>query len=183
MSRIGKKPIALPGPVKTSIIDNVVKFEGPKGSLTSPIPEGISAEINDGELVFERKGDDGPSRAKHGLARALANNCVLGVTEGFKKQLSILGVGYRVNVSGQKIEMHLGYSHPINVELPSGVAASVENDKATKAIILTLEGIDKQQIGQIAANIRKLRKPEPYKGKGIRYRDEVILRKAGKAGK
>ena len=183
MSRIGKMPITIPGNVKTTISGDTIHVEGPKGKLSAPIPTGIKATIEDGELSFTRSDDEGPNRAKHGLARALAANCVLGVTEGFSKQLLISGVGYRVNVSGNAIEFHLGFSHPINFPLPKGVQAAVDQDRQSKALMLTLQGIDKQLIGQVAADIRKLRKPEPYKGKGIRYADEHILRKAGKSGK
>jgi large subunit ribosomal protein L6 len=183
MSRIGKNPIELKAPVKASIQGETILVEGPKGKLVAPIPPGITAKIEDGVLSFERPSEEGPMRAKHGLARALAQNCVLGVTEGFKKQLQVIGVGYRVSCSPQEVELHLGYSHPINFPLPSGISASMEQDRATKSIILTIEGIDKQLVGQVAANIRKLRKPEPYKGKGIRYLGEQILRKAGKSGK
>ncbi|MDJ0837413.1 MAG: 50S ribosomal protein L6 [Acidobacteriota bacterium] len=183
MSRIGKLPIPLVSGVKATIKDNEILVEGPKGKLTAPIPEGITATIENNELAFTRAGDEGAVRAKHGLARALANNCVVGVTQGFKKQLQIIGVGYRVNCSAKEIELHLGYSHPIKYPLPAGITAVSEQDRATKSIILTIEGIDKQMVGQIAANIRKLRKPEPYKGKGVRYLGEQILRKAGKSGK
>lgn len=183
MSRIGKKPIALPNGVKAEVKDATIFVEGPKGKLTAPIPDGVSAGLEDGSLVFTVVGEDGPAKAKHGLARALANNCVTGVTNGFEKKLEIIGVGYRVNVSGSNVELHLGYSHPINFPLPTGIDASVDQDKKTKAIVLTISGIDKQLVGQVAANIRALRKPEPYKGKGVRYLNEQILRKAGKSGK
>ncbi len=183
MSRIGKKPIELTGGVKASIKGNEIFVEGPKGKLTAPIPTGITAKIEGSTLSFERPNDEGPMRAKHGLARALANNCVLGVTQGFKKELQIIGVGYRVSCTPKEVELHLGYSHPINYALPPGISASSVQDRATKSIILTIEGIDKQLVGQVAANIRKLRKPEPYKGKGVRYLGEQILRKAGKSGK
>ena len=163
--------------------NNVLYFEGPKGKLNSPIPNGISVDEKDGAIVFARASEDGQTRSNHGLARALANNCVTGVTEGFTKKLSIKGVGYRVNVKDSNIELHLGYSHPINFSLPAGVSAKSEEDKVTKALIVTLDGIDKQLIGQTAAEIRALRKPEPYKGKGIRYFDEHIKIKAGKTGK
>jgi large subunit ribosomal protein L6 len=183
MSRIGKNPITLPAGVKVSLDGSEIKVEGPKGKLTCPVPEGISAKLEDGVLSFERPSDEGPVRAKHGLARALANNCVVGVTEGYERKLEILGVGYRVNCKPKEVELHLGYSHPINFPLPEGITASSEQDRQTKAIVLTLQGIDKQLIGQVAANIRSLRKPEPYKGKGVRYFGEQILRKAGKSGK
>lgn len=183
MSRIGKQPITIPSNVKAAIEGGIFRVEGPLGKLESPIPKGIDAKLDKGVLEFTRNGDDGPSRANHGLARALAFNCVHGVTNGFKKILHISGVGYRVTVKGQEIEFHLGYSHPIHFPLPKGVKAASEQDRQTKAIVLTLEGPDKQLVGQIAANIRRLRPPEPYKGKGIKYSDETILRKAGKSGK
>jgi large subunit ribosomal protein L6 len=183
MSRIGKQIITLSGGAKATIKDREILVEGPKGKLTAPIPDGIDAKMEDGELSFSRTSEEGPVRAKHGLARALAANCIKGVTEGFKKELQVIGVGYRVNCTPQEIELHLGYSHPINFPLPPGISASAEQDRKTKAIHLVIEGIDKQQVGQVAANIRQLRKPEPYKGKGIRYANEQILRKAGKAGK
>ena len=183
MSRVGLKEIPIEKGVKIAIVDQNIEVEGPKGKLVSPVPAGITPTIKDGVLSFARSAEDGPSRAKHGLARALANNCVVGVTQGFKKELHVIGVGYRVNVNPGEVELHLGYSHPINYPLPKGISASVEQSRQTKAIILTLEGIDKQLVGQVAANIRSLRKPEPYKGKGVRYADEKILRKAGKSGK
>ncbi len=183
MSRIGKKIIPFPKGVNVKIGDGSIDVQGPKGKLSSPIPAGITAKIDDDGLTFSRSGDDGPSRANHGLARALAANCVTGVSEGFKKQLQIIGVGYRASVSGKALELHLGYSHPINYPLPDGVSADVEQDRATKSIIVTIQGIDKQLVGQVAAEIRRMRKPEPYKGKGVRYLNEQILRKAGKAGK
>jgi len=184
MSRIGKKVIPFPKGVKASVKDGLFHVEGPKGKLTSPIPPGITAELEDGSVSFSRASEEGAVRASHGLARALANNCVVGVTEGFKKELEIIGVGYRVAVNGNVVELHLGYSHPINFPLPSGVSAVVETaQRGAKSLFLTLTGIDKQAIGQVAANIRRLRPPEPYKGKGIRYKDEQVLRKAGKTGK
>ncbi len=183
MSRIGKKLITIPGNVKVSIKNSTFFAEGPKGKLQSPIPDGITASLSDGKVQFACAAEEGSGRALYGLARALAANCVTGVTTGFKKELQILGVGYRVSVSGRTVELHLGYSHPIQFPLPDGISANVETDRKSKAILLTIEGCDKQVVGQVAANIRKLRKPEPYKGKGIRYLNEKILRKAGKAGK
>ncbi len=183
MSRIGKMPIVIPANVKASVKNDRFFVEGPKGKLDAPIPSGISATLEDGTLSFSRQSELGPVRASHGLARALAANCVLGVTEGYERKLHVIGVGYRAAVQGNSIEFHLGYSHPINFELPKGISAEAVADKATKATIVTLQGIDKQLIGQVAANIRALRKPEPYKGKGIRYADEHIRIKAGKAGK
>lgn len=185
MSRIGNKPIPVPGKVRAILEDGAVRVEGPKGKLSSPIPAGIRAALTNGELVFTRSSDAPDVRASHGLARALAANCISGVSEGFTKSLQISGVGYRVTVKDKdrEIEFHLGYSHPINFPLPEGISAKSEQDRQTKSILLTLEGADKQVIGQVAANIRRLRPPEPYKGKGIRYKDEKILRKAGKSGK
>jgi large subunit ribosomal protein L6 len=183
MSRIGKLPIDLPKGVKATIAEGRIDIEGPKGKLSAPIPEGVSASIEDGAVSFSRLGEAGPQRALHGLARSLAANCVTGVTEGFQKKLEIIGVGYRVDCKPKLIELHLGYSHPINFALPEGISANSEQERGSKAITLTIEGIDKQLVGQVAADIRALRKPEPYKGKGIRYQNEQILRKAGKAGK
>ncbi|MCB1042548.1 MAG: 50S ribosomal protein L6 [Acidobacteria bacterium] len=183
MSRIGRLPIAIPGNVKATIQGGTIQVEGPKGKLQAPVPEGITASLENGELVFSRNSELGPIRARHGLARSLAANCVKGVTEGFERKLRVVGVGYRVAVQGNNIEFHLGYSHPINFALPKGISATADIDKASKATILTLQGIDKQLIGQVAANIRSLRKPEPYKGKGIRYEEEKIRIKAGKSGK
>lgn len=183
MSRIGRMIIEIPKGVKTTIEGDRILVEGPKGKLSSPLPGGITATMEDGGLSFKRELEDGPTRAKHGLARALAANCVTGVTKGFMKQLQIIGVGYRVNVEGQNIEFHLGYSHPIQFPLPAGITANAEQNRKTKSIILTVAGIDKQLVGQVAANMRSLRKPEPYKGKGVRYINETILRKSGKSGK
>ncbi len=183
MSRIGKKEITMPKGVKASIADGSVHVEGPKGKLSSPIPQGITATLEEGKLNFTRSDDAGPVRASHGLARALANNCVVGVTTGFKKDLEVIGVGYRVNVNGSTLEMHLGYSHPINFPLPQGITATTSQERGSKSIIVSIEGADKQVVGQVAANIRQLRKPEPYKGKGIRYKGEKVLQKAGKTGK
>jgi len=183
MSRVGSKPITVPGSVKFKMEEKSILFEGPKGKLNAPVPPGITVEEKDGELEFTRAADDGQSRAYHGLARALANNCIVGVTTGFSKKLSIKGVGYRVSVNGNTVELQLGYSHPISYNLPEGITAQSEEDRVTKSILLTVEGIDKQLVGQTAAEIRSLRKPEPYKGKGIRYFDEHIRIKAGKTGK
>jgi len=183
MSRIGKKEIPLPKGVNASVEENFFRVEGPKGKLSSPIPPGISASVENGIISFGRTSEDGQTRAFHGLARALANNCILGVTQGFKKELEIIGVGYRVAVNGSTVELNLGYSHPINFPLPAGISASVVQERGSKSLILAIEGSDKQAVGQVAANIRRLRKPEPYKGKGIRYKGEQILRKAGKSGK
>ena len=183
MSRIGKLPINMPSGVKASIQEGRLFVEGPKGKLSSPIPAGIDASVENNVVQFSRRDDSGQTLANHGLARSLAANSVKGVSDGFEKKLEIKGVGYRVNVAGQKVEFHLGYSHPIEFALPEGISAEVVLDKATKSFILTLKGIDKQSVGQVAADIRSLRKPEPYKGKGVRYFGETIRLKAGKAGK
>ena len=183
MSRIGLKEIEITNNIKAAVVGSTINFEGPKGKLSSPVPNNITASLAEGKLTFSRVGDDGPTRAAHGLARALAANCVLGVTQGFEKKLQIIWVGHRVNISKSSIELHLGYSHPIDFPLPKGITATKEEDRQTKSTILTITGIDKQLVGQVAANIRRLRKPEPYKGKGIRYLGEQILRKAGKSGK
>jgi large subunit ribosomal protein L6 len=183
MSRVGKKVIEIPAGVKAAIDNGYFRVEGPKGKLSTLIPSEISVSLEGSSLSFSRDSEAGPIRAKHGLARALAANCVEGVTKGFQKKLQVLGVGYRVSVSGNVVELHLGYSHPINFSLPAGISAVAEQDRQTKSIVLTIEGIDKQLVGQVAADIRALRKPEPYKGKGVRYLGEQILRKAGKSGK
>ncbi|MDG2335469.1 MAG: 50S ribosomal protein L6 [Myxococcota bacterium] len=177
MSRIGKKPIALPDGVDVSVGDAEIKVKGPKGSLVGPLPSVISAAIEDGKLVLTREDDKKQTRAQHGLARALANNMVMGVTEGFSKSLEIEGVGYRAEVKGKTLMLTLGFSHPVEMPVPEGL--SVAMDGNTK---LKIEGTDKQAVGQFAADIRKLRPPEPYKGKGIRYEGEHIRRKVGKTG-
>ena len=183
MSRIGKMPVPIPSGVKAKFQDGQIFVEGPKGKLSAKVPSSIKCDTQDNQLTFTPTQETQSCRALHGLTRALAANCVKGVTEGFVKRLEVIGVGYRVNVSGRKIEFHLGYSHPIFFDLPEGINASAELDRATKAHVLTIEGIDKQMVGQVAADIRVLRKPEPYKGKGIRYQGEHIRLKAGKAGK
>ncbi|HEB90420.1 MAG TPA: 50S ribosomal protein L6 [Deltaproteobacteria bacterium] len=177
MSRIGKQPIGIPDGVTIDIAGGEVVAKGPKGTLRCSVPEGISAKLEDGNLVFVRPDDSKPSRARHGLARALANNMVVGVSTGFTKRLEIEGVGYRADVKGKVLNLLLGFSHPIDMPIPEGLSVSVEAN--TK---LSIEGADKQQVGQFAADIRSLRPPEPYKGKGVRYEDEHIRRKVGKAG-
>ncbi len=186
MSRVGKKPITIPTGVTVAINDTELEFKGPKGTLKTPIPTGITFKEEDGSLVAERAGKD--NAAVHGLARALANNAVVGVTEGFKKDMDVVGVGYKADVQGQKIVFALGYSHPIEYVLPDGIEAKAER-VGTKTSInqyqltLTLSGIDKQMLGQVAAELNRLRKPDAYKGKGIRYADKVYRLKAGKTGK
>ena len=175
MSRIGKKPIPLPSGVKLAIGEGEVKITGPKGSLSCPVPPGIQCKL-DGEVAHvERKDDSRSQRALHGLTRALIANAVQGASRGFEKRLEIQGVGYRAELKQKSLEFALGYSHPVIFSIPDGVTVQVE--KQTK---LTVSGIDKQMVGQVAANIRGLRPPEPYKGKGIRYAGEVVRRKAGK---
>jgi large subunit ribosomal protein L6 len=177
MSRIGKKPIPLPDKVKVEIKPDSVVVTGPKGSVSNVIPPGIQWEKKDKELVAVRKDDSGPQRAFHGLARALVANAVRGVTEGFTRELDIVGVGYRCEAKKTSVVFSLGFSHPIEYPLPPGITATV--DKQTH---LTLTGVDRQLLGQVAANIRGLKKPDPYKQKGIRYTNERLKKKAGKAG-
>jgi large subunit ribosomal protein L6 len=174
MSRVGKKPIPLPAGVKVTIADEL-GVQGPKGSLTVPIPRGVRIEKNDSTLEVKRDGDS--FAALHGLTRALASNAVVGVSTGFTRELDIVGIGYRAEVKGNVVVFVLGYSHPIEFVLPAGIDAKVE-----KNTHLTLSGIDKQALGQVAANIRELRPPEPYKQKGIRYTGEVLRKKVGKTG-
>ena len=178
MSRIGLAPIALPKGVDITINDQVVNVKGPKGALDVELPEPITVAVEDDEIKVSRPDDDRKNRALHGLARSLVNNAVVGVTEGYTIKMEIFGVGYRVQQKGKDLEFSLGYSHPILIEAPEGITFAV--DGATK---LSITGIDKQLVGQIAANIRRLRKDDPYKGKGIRYEGEQIRRKVGKTGK
>ena len=178
MSRIGRLPIPVPAGVDVSIDGSLVTVKGPKGALTHTVVEPISISREDGELLVTRPDDERDSRARHGLTRTLVNNMVVGVTQGYTKSMEIVGVGYRVVAKGSNLEFALGYSHPVPVEAPKGITFVVESP-----IKFRVEGIDKQQVGEVAANIRKLRKPEPYKGKGIRYAGEVVRRKVGKAGK
>ena len=177
MSRIGKKPIPVPEKVKVEIKPDQVVVSGPKGSVTNPIPPGIRFEQKDKQVLAIRKDDSGAQRAFHGLARALVANAVRGVTEGFSKELEIVGVGYRAEQKKNSVLFTLGYSHPIEYPIPAGINITV--DKQTRLVIT---GVDRQQVGQIAANIRSLKKPDPYKNKGIRYVGEHLKKKAGKAG-
>ena len=177
MSRIGKKPIPVPEKVKVEIKPDQVVVSGPKGSVTNPIPPGIRFEQKDKQVVAVRKDDSGAQRAFHGLARALVANAVRGVTEGFSKELEIVGVGYRAEQKKNSVLFTLGFSHPIEYPIPPGINITV--DKQTRLVIT---GVDRQQLGQIAANIRSLKKPDPYKNKGIRYAGEQLKKKAGKAG-
>ncbi|MEY4078332.1 MAG: hypothetical protein RIS80_101 [Actinomycetota bacterium] len=178
MSRIGKLPIPVPAGVEVKIDGQVVEVKGPKGSLSHTVPAPITVAVEDGNLLVTRPDDERNSRSLHGLTRTLIANNITGVTVGFTKGLEIVGTGYRVAQKGNALEFALGYSHPITVEPPAGISFTVDGN--TK---LTVHGIDKQAVGEVAANIRKLRKPEPYKGKGVRYAGEVVRRKAGKAGK
>ncbi|MDY5840675.1 MAG: 50S ribosomal protein L6 [Corynebacterium camporealensis] len=178
MSRVGLAPIAVPNGVEININGQVVDVKGPKGSQTVDVPQPITAAVEDGVLTVSRPDDHRKHRALHGLSRALLNNAVQGVTEGFTIKMEIFGVGYRVQLKGQDLEFSLGYSHPILIKAPEGITFAV--DGATK---LSITGIDKQAVGQVAANIRRLRKDDPYKGKGIRYEGEQIRRKVGKTGK
>ena len=185
MSRIGKAPITLPKGVKAVVSGNLVKIEGPKGKLERACRPEIKAEIKEEEgaqvLTFERNSDSKDARAFHGMERALASNMVQGCHEGFEKILDVNGVGYKAEMKGKDLNLGLGYSHDIKFKVPDGVTASVL--KEGRDVAVKLESCDKQLLGQVAAQIRSLRPPEPYKGKGVKYRDEVIRRKAGKAGK
>ena len=186
MSRVGKKPISIPSGVTVTIGEGDMEVKGPKGTLRTPIPAGVSFKQEDGTLVAERAGDD--QAAFHGLARALANNAVVGVTEGFSKDLDIVGVGYKADVQGKKIVFALGYSHPIEYALPEGIEAKAERVNTKTSInqyqtTITLSGIDKQKLGQVAAELNRLRKPDAYKGKGVRYADKYYRLKPGKTGK
>jgi large subunit ribosomal protein L6 len=178
MSRIGKLPIPVPAGVEVKIDGNNVSVKGPKGTLSHVVPAPIEVTLEDGNLVVTRPDDERTSRSLHGLTRTLIANQIHGVTQGYSKGIEIVGTGYRVTAKGSDIEFALGYSHPILVKAPAGITFTVEGN--TK---LTVSGIDKQAVGEVAANLRKLRKPEPYKGKGVRYAGEVVRRKAGKAGK
>jgi large subunit ribosomal protein L6 len=178
LSRIGKLPIPVPGGVKVTLEPGRVKVEGPKGLLERTLPADITVKQADGELVFERPSDDYRHRALHGLVRSLVANMVTGVNTGFTKHLELVGVGYRVAKQGDDVVLSLGYSHPIRYKPPTGVSIDVQDQ--TK---FSVSGISIEDVGQVAANLRGLRPPEPYKGKGVRYRDEKVRRKAGKAGK
>lgn len=179
MSRIGKSPITVPAGVEVSTSGQHVTVKGAKGELSIVLPEGISLTVEDGTATVDRSSDDRSQRALHGLNRSLINNMVIGVSEGFVKNLEIVGVGYRAAAKGNnELDMSLGFSHPVSVKAPEGVTFDVP--EPTKISVI---GIDKQIVGQVAAEIRDLRKPEPYKGKGVRYAGERVVRKAGKAGK
>jgi len=186
MSRVGKKPITIPSGVTVTIGGSELEVKGPKGTLKTPIPTGIGFKQEEGTLTAERSSDD--DAAFHGLARALANNAIVGVTEGFEKKMDLVGVGYKAEVQGNKILFALGYSHPVEYVLPEGISAATER-VGTKTSInqyqltITLNGIDKQRLGQVAAELNRLRKPDAYKGKGVRYADKLYRLKPGKTGK
>ena len=180
MSRIGKAPIQIPDKVKIDVEEgNLVTVKGPKGSLAQPLPPQMLLEMEDGVMVVKRPSDSQEHRSLHGLTRALLNNMVVGVSDGFSKKLQIEGVGYRAEMNGNILVLNVGYSHPVHFDPPADVQFAVENRNKT----VIVSGIDKQVVGEIAAQIRKQRPPEPYKGKGIRYDNEIVRRKAGKTGK
>lgn len=178
MSRIGKRPVAIPAGVDVQLDGRTVSVKGPKGTLGYTAPDLVELSQEEGAIAVKRVDDSQDARAQHGLARTLINNLVIGVTDGFERKLEIVGIGYRVASRGNTLEFTLGYSHPVTLTAPDGISFNVESP--TK---LSVMGIDKQLVGEVAANIRKLRRPEPYKGKGVRYEGEVVLRKVGKAGK
>ena len=178
MSRIGRLPIAIPAGVDVAIDGQQVTVKGPKGELKHTVASPIEVTIEDGQVLVTRPDDERASRSLHGLTRTLIANQITGVTEGYTKGLEVVGTGYRVTSKGGSVEFALGYSHPITVEPPAGITFTVEGNNR-----LIVSGIDKQAVGEVAARIRKLRKPEPYKGKGVRYQGEVVRRKAGKSGK
>jgi large subunit ribosomal protein L6 len=184
MSRIGKAPIEVPSGVNVSIGERTVTVKGPKGELSRVLPGAITVREDAGSLLVERPNDERQNRAQHGLTRTLVSNMVTGVTTGFTKELEIHGVGYRANAAGPRnLELALGFSHPVKVEAPEGIEFEVVPAGGGNPARIVVKGIDKEKVGQVAADIRKIRKPEPYKGKGVRYAGEVILRKAGKTGK
>ncbi|MEV7646551.1 50S ribosomal protein L6 [Arthrobacter sp. NPDC089319] len=178
MSRIGRLPITVPAGVEVKVDGNVVSVKGAKGELSHTLASPITVSLEESTLTVARPNDERESRSLHGLTRTLINNMIVGVTEGYKKDLEIVGTGYRVQAKGSNLEFALGFSHPVIVNAPDGITFAVEGP--TK---LSVSGINKQQVGEVAANIRKLRKPDPYKGKGVRYAGEQIRRKVGKAGK
>jgi large subunit ribosomal protein L6 len=177
MSRVGRKVIVVPSGVKVQVSEHALEVQGPKGKLSTPVPPGIKFALEGQQLSCQRSNDEQKLRAFHGMARALAQNAIKGVTEGFSKDLDIVGVGYRAQVEGNKVVFALGFSHPIEFKVPDGIKIAIE-----KQTHLTVSGIDRQKVGQVAAEIRDLRRPDPYKQKGIRYVGEVLKKKAGKAG-
>jgi large subunit ribosomal protein L6 len=177
MSRIGNKPITIPKGVTVKADAGGVEVKGPKGAMKQPLPPGITAAVEDGNIVTKKNSDDQELAKFHGLARSLVNNAVVGVTDGWKKELDIVGVGYRAEMKGQQIHLALGYSHPIVFDVPKGIEVAI--DKQTH---ITVTGVDRQLVGQVAANLRRLRQPDPYQQKGVRYTGEVLKKKAGKTG-
>jgi large subunit ribosomal protein L6 len=177
MSRIGKKPIAIPKGVTVKIDGNAIDVKGPKGQMRQALPPGVSAAMEDGHLVAKKEGEARELGKFHGLGRSLMNNAVQGVTDGWKKELDIVGVGYRAELKGKQLVLALGYSHPIVFEVPNGIDVAVE-----KQTHITVTGVDRQLVGQVAANLRRLREPDPYQQKGVRYTGEVLKKKAGKTG-
>jgi len=177
MSRIGKMPIQVPAGTKIEVKDGLFLAEGPKGKVAQPVFPGFPVEVKDNVVTISRSGDSGPERSKHGLLRALLANAVHGASAGFVKELDIVGVGYRAEVKGPQVQFALGYSHPVLFDIPEGI--KIEIDRTNK---ITVSGADRQKVGQVAAEIRGLRRPDPYKGKGIKYTKEVLRRKVGKAG-
>ena len=180
MSRIGKAPIELPAKVEVSVKDNVVTVKGPKGTLSQEINPNITVEVADGHVHVTRPDDQRENRAMHGLYRALIHNMVVGVSEGYKKEMELVGVGYRASASGQVLELSLGFSHAIFIKLPQEIKVEAKSERNKNPLII-LESSDKQLLGQVCAKIRSLRKPEPYKGKGIKFVGEIIRRKSGKS--
>jgi large subunit ribosomal protein L6 len=180
MSRIGKSPVNIPSGVNVKLDGNTVTVKGSKGELSQEVDSCVTVNVEENRVTLSRESESPEHRAKHGLYRSLLNNMVIGVSEGYKKELEVIGVGFRATATGQMLELSLGYSHPIVFEIPKEIKVSADTQKG-KAPIVTLESIDKQLLGQVAAKIRSLRKPEPYKGKGVRYLGEEIRRKAGKA--
>lgn len=177
MSRIGNQPVPVPSGVTVALKGSTISAKGPKGQLSMSVPDFVTFEVGDGQVVVKRHNDSKPARARHGLGRALLNNMVVGVSTGFSKDLSIVGVGYKAETKGRTLVLHLGYSHPVEFAVPDGIDVTV-----TKNTSLKVSGIDKQAVGQVAAVIRGFRAPDAYKGKGVRYADEIIRLKAGKAG-
>jgi len=177
MSRIGKKPIAIPKGVTIKVDAGGVEVKGPKGQMRQALPPGVNAVVEDGQLLTRKDADERELDKFHGLARSLVNNAVLGVTEGWKKELDIVGVGYRAELKGKQVVLALGYSHPVVFDVPAGIEVAIE-----KQTHITVTGVDRQLVGQVAANLRRLRKPDPYQQKGVRYTGEVLKKKAGKTG-
>ena len=175
MSRIGRRPVAIPSGVTVRCESGRISVKGPKGALEGPLPGGVDVEVADGQAKIARSGDDGPTRALHGLTRAALANMITGVTKGFVRELEIQGVGYRAEVKGKKLVMALGFSHPVEMAIPEGLSVSVQENR------IKVEGSDRERVGQFASDVREVRPPEPYKGKGIRYVGERVRRKVGKA--